>query len=69
MAVGHTFTIEPMVNERSAAVIEWPDKWTIATADGGRSAQFEHTLLIVPGGVEILTPRTENSQPAWWDEP
>lgn len=66
MAVGHTFTIEPMVNENAVAVNEWPDKWTIATADGGRSAQFEHTLLIVPGGVEILTPQTENSQPAWW---
>ena len=68
MAVGHTFTIEPMVNERAVAVTEWDDKWTIATADGGRSAQFEHTLLIVPGGVEVLTLRTPNSQPAWWEE-
>lgn len=24
----------------------WPDGWTIVTADGKRSAQFEHTLLV-----------------------
>lgn len=24
----------------------WPDGWTAATADGKRSAQFEHTLLV-----------------------
>lgn len=27
--------------------------------DGKRSAQFEHTLLVVEGGCEILTLRTE----------
>lgn len=24
----------------------WPDGWTAVTADGSRSAQFEHTLLV-----------------------
>ncbi|CAN0578326.1 unnamed protein product, partial [Laminaria digitata] len=24
----------------------WPDNWTSVTADGRRSAQFEHTLLV-----------------------
>lgn len=24
----------------------WPDGWTSVTADGKRSAQFEHTLLV-----------------------
>jgi len=24
----------------------WPDDWTAVTADGKRSAQFEHTLLV-----------------------
>lgn len=24
--------------------ILWPDQWTISTIDGGRSAQFEHTV-------------------------
>jgi len=68
MAVGHTFTIKPIVNEGVAEVIEWPDKWTIVTKDGGRSAQFEHTLLIVEDGVEVLTARTPNSQPPWWED-
>lgn len=25
----------------------WPDGWTAVTADGKRSAQFEHTLLVL----------------------
>eukprot|EP00897_Mesotaenium_endlicherianum_P001299 jgi/Mesen1/1197/ME000128S00171 len=33
----------------------WDDNWTAVTADGGLSAQFEHTLLITKTGVEILT--------------
>lgn len=24
----------------------WPDQWTISTVDGGRSAQFEHTVSL-----------------------
>jgi len=50
------FTIEPMVN---AGVKETKtskeDNWTISTADGKRSAQFEHSLAITEDGVEILT--------------
>jgi len=68
MAPGHTFTIEPMINEGAPSYKEWPDKWTIVTSDGKRSAQFEHTLLITEDGVEVLTPRTVNSQPMWWNE-
>lgn len=26
--------------------ILWPDQWTISTIDGGRSAQFEHTVSV-----------------------
>lgn len=33
----------------------WDDEWTVVTKDGGLAAQQEHTLLCVPGGVEILT--------------
>ena len=33
----------------------WKDNWTVVTADGGLCAQYEHTLLITPDGVEILT--------------
>ena len=52
---GMTFTIEPMLNAGSAECVVWPDKWTAVTADLARSAQFEHTLLVTAGGVEILT--------------
>jgi methionyl aminopeptidase len=33
----------------------WPDGWTVLTADGKRTAQFEHTILVTPDGREILT--------------
>ncbi len=52
---GMTFTIEPMLNLGSPEWDEWDDGWTIITADGQRSAQFEHTLLITHDGAEILT--------------
>jgi methionyl aminopeptidase len=52
---GMIFTIEPMLTESSAECFEWSDEWTVATVDGGLSAQFEHTILITETGVEILT--------------
>jgi methionyl aminopeptidase len=55
MRPGMTFTIEPMVTEGSGEVALWGDGWTVVTADGGRAAQFEHTLLVTEHGVEVLT--------------
>lgn len=52
---GMIFTIEPMITENSAECDEWSDEWTVVTRDGGRAAQFEHTVLITEMGVEILT--------------
>jgi methionyl aminopeptidase len=52
---GMTFTIEPMINEGTH---EWRllnDGWTVVTADGRLSAQYEHTIAITPNGPEILT--------------
>jgi len=63
MKAGHIFTIEPMINEGVWKDITWNDKWTATTADGKRSAQFEHTLLITETGCEILTARTKHSPP------
>jgi methionyl aminopeptidase len=68
MAAGHTFTIEPMICEQSAKVLNWPDDWTATTADGGRSAQFEHTLLVTPDGVEALTAKNEYSMVQFWEK-
>ena len=53
--VNSTFTIEPILTEGSPRMVEWKDKWTVVTADGGLAAQMEHTLLITPNGAEILT--------------
>jgi len=52
---GMTFTIEPMINLGSWRAKVWDDGWTAVTADGSRSAQFEHTVLVTDDGVEILT--------------
>jgi methionyl aminopeptidase len=52
---GMTFTIEPMLNLGTHQWVMWDDDWTVVTADGRRSAQFEHTLLVTPDGAEILT--------------
>lgn len=53
---GMTFTVEPMVNLGSSEVKVLADEWTVVTADGALSAQFEHTVLVTPGGCEVLTP-------------
>ncbi|MFI5272932.1 MAG: type I methionyl aminopeptidase [Ktedonobacterales bacterium] len=52
---GMVFTIEPMINAGAAAIRSLPDGWTIATADGSRSAQFEHSMAITEHGPELLT--------------
>ncbi|KAL7056255.1 hypothetical protein AAHC03_020831 [Spirometra sp. Aus1] len=62
MKVGHCFTIEPMINEGTWRDELWPDKWTAVTIDGQRSAQFEHTMIIV--GANANTPAmTEGGPP------
>lgn len=61
MEVGHIFTVEPMINLGVAeGVIDQDDFWTIRTADGMLSAQYEHTCLVTPDGCEILTWNSSN---------
>lgn len=53
---GDTIAIEPMATlggERT--VTDADDGWTIATKDGSLAAHFEHTVLILEDGAEILT--------------
>lgn len=59
---GHVFTIEPMINAGSWHDTLWPDDWTAVTADGKRSAQFEHTLLVTSTGCEVLTARVDEKR-------
>jgi methionyl aminopeptidase len=52
-------TVEPMVNQGRAEVVEFSIPGSqiryYRTVDGQLSAQFEHTVLITPHGFEILT--------------
>ncbi len=52
---GMTFTVEPMVNAGRRHVKLLGDGWTVVTKDHSLSAQWEHTVLVTPEGVEVLT--------------
>ena len=52
---GDTVAIEPMASLGKERIITEDDNWTISTADGSLSAHFEHTVLVLDDGVEILT--------------
>ena len=52
---GLTIAIEPMVNAGGPATRTLPDKWTIVTVDGSRSAHFEHTVAVTENGPRVLT--------------
>jgi methionyl aminopeptidase len=52
---GLTIAIEPMVNVGGPSTRTMPDKWTIVTVDGSRSAHFEHTVAITQSGNRVLT--------------
>ena len=52
---GLTLAIEPMVNAGGPATRTLQDRWTIVTADGSRSAHFEHTVAITENGPLVLT--------------
>lgn len=55
ISTGMVLAIEPMVNLGTAAVRVDDDGWTARTADGRRSAHFEHTVAVTRRGPEILT--------------
>lgn len=52
---GMIFTVEPMVNMGDYKTKVEKDGWTVRTADGSLSAQFEHTILVTKDGHEVLT--------------
>jgi len=55
MLPGMIFTIEPICHQGTNKSHIWDDNWTAVSVDDGRSAQFEHTVLVTNDGVEILT--------------
>ena len=55
LAEGMALAIEPMLvlGQRHARVLA--DGWTVVSADGSRSAHFEHTVAITAAGPWVLT--------------
>ncbi len=67
MRPGMTFTIEPMITIGAwQHKMVFDDDWTAITADGKRTAQFEHTCLVTDHGVEVLTAPGAASPKAPW---
>lgn len=52
---GMVFTIEPMINQGGMEIRRLDDGWTVVTADGSLSAQFEQTVVVTEKGVRSLT--------------
>lgn len=55
LQTGMTLAIEPMVNVGTWRTSVLADGWTVVTADGKRSAHFEHSIAVTDGEPEILT--------------
>lgn len=55
LRAGMTLAIEPMITIGSPVTRTLPDKWTVVTQDGSRSAHFEHTVAITGDGPVVLT--------------
>lgn len=64
MKVGQVFTIEPIITlfPLQGKTKIWADNFT-AISENNPNAQFEHTILIVEGGCEILTKRPSENIP------
>jgi methionyl aminopeptidase len=52
---GLVLAIEPIFTEGKGDIELSPDEWTYVTADGSRSAETEHTVLVTRDGCEVLT--------------
>ncbi len=52
---GMVLAIEPMLNAGKGGTRLLGDGWTVVTADGARSAHFEHTVAVTAAGPQILT--------------
>lgn len=55
MLPGMVFTIEPMINAGKYRCKTLSNGWTVVTADGSLSSQWEHTIAVTENGFDILT--------------
>jgi methionyl aminopeptidase len=60
LRVGMTIALEPMVLTKSFRTRVMPDEWTVASADGGLTAHYEHTVAVTEDGPYILTALKDN---------
>jgi methionyl aminopeptidase len=65
MRPGMTFTIEPMITVGNWRHVLWDDGWTAVTADGKRTAQYEHTILVTDDEAEVFTMRPSETRPTF----
>ena len=54
---GMTLAVEPIVNAGTKYCKTLDDRWTVITKDGKFSSQWEHTIVVLKDGIEILTDR------------
>ena len=67
MRPGMTFTIEPMITLGGwQHKMAFDDDWTAVTADGKRTAQYEHMVLVTDDGFDVLTAPGAVSPSAPW---
>ena len=52
---GMVLAVEPMFNLGTYKVFIQPNRWTVCTCDGKKSAHFEHMVLITNEQPEVLT--------------
>lgn len=55
LKAGMTVAIEPIANLGLPQIRLENDGWTLSTADGSNSAQWEHTLVVTEQGAQVLT--------------
>jgi methionyl aminopeptidase len=60
---GLTIAIEPMVNIGGPGTRTMPDRWTVVSLDGSRSAHFEHTIAVTENGPRVLTALAYDVEP------
>jgi len=52
---GMVFCLEPMLLKNKTGLGVLPDRWTIVTLDGSKSAHIEHMVLITESAPDVLT--------------
>lgn len=62
LRAGMVLAIEPMLSLGTDRIKTLSDRWTVVTADGTRSAHYEHTVAVTTDGPRILTGSTRQAE-------